>query len=46
MMQLEADEGKNLREDQKSGPSAARQSRKQFKEMGELALGLIEALEE
>lgn len=43
--QFEVAEGTNLREYQKSGPSMARQARKQSKETAELIMTITEELE-
>lgn len=44
-LQYEIEEGHNLREYQKSGPSMARQARKQAKETSELLLMLADQLD-
>jgi len=45
-LQVEAKEGLVIRESQKSGPSVARQSRKQYKDTAELVMAITEKLEE
>lgn len=44
-LQIEAKEGQEIREYQKSGPAHARQARKQLKETADLVLALAKDLE-